>query len=630
MLLPDYVFKAAAHMDSSACTSNGTDGDGICGFCRRPLVIAGEGRQTLECRHVVHERCLWEVRRRGYSKGGCPNCGLANEDVATARELFQQGVVFFTRGWYADAARCFSASLELQHHIGCAGLLGFLYKHGQGLEKDLRKALTLLTSAHNAGDCDATCELADMYACGIGMNKNLKKGLEMLREAQERGFTKATFFLATLASDREEHIRLLKVVSRTGDMIDADAASCLLGKHYLDQSDPKLKRKEESLALLAFAMGDSTGMASLVLADHVKRTDLATAHKYWDTAFARALKEGVICALAAWQLGLGYLDDRNAKNAGLVSNSGLGVALLLLAHDAGHKDASCLPQLFMGQSIEDLKMSMHYMFFSEFLAFVRAGTSHKFPAWSCSPAALSTLLPEQFEDKFWKGNDIMTDFMGRLANRPTMAPTGPAAAMATNRQEEILILEYSRHPLELEEALLQHPSLEACRQALAMENLSFKLEGGAKIFVKPAYYEAVIKALEGKELKPWLVIVAAEFEQAVGQAVASLPSRMQVRQKKRSMVAVAVSDRHCEHCGKDCPRFKCTHCSSTWYCSQDCQRRDWKFHKAAGGDLLPVVVKRTFLHLDVPSSLRSEPSTGPKTQSTSDANPRVKVNPRKA
>lgn len=37
----------------------------------------------------------------------------------------------------------------------------------------------------------------------------------------------------------------------------------------------------------------------------------------------------------------------------------------------------------------------------------------------------------------------------------------------------------------------------------------------------------------------------------------------------------------CKNCGRsDIPLWKCKGCSKAYYCNRDCQRGDWKFHKA--------------------------------------------------
>merc|ERR1712096_378895 len=148
----------------------------------------------------------------------------------------------------------------------------------------------------------------------------------------------------------------------------------------------------------------------------------------------------------------------------------------------------------------------------------------------------------------------------------------------------------------------------SCRQALAVHGYHAELPSGAKAFIHPEQYEAVQEATESQQLRPWHVLVAKEFEGVVTETVKSLPSRSQVRERQRS--AIQYINRYCEHCAQADPKFKCSHCEGTWYCSKVCQRRDWRFHKAqnATGFELPIVVKHTFIHLEIPTSLCSSAS----------------------
>merc|ERR1712129_539363 len=194
------------------------------------------------------------------------------------------------------------------------------------------------------------------------------------------------------------------------------------------------------------------------------------------------------------------------------------------------------------------------------------------------------------------------------------------------------IIEYSRHPQSLRRALLGCDSLMTCRRSLREKGLSPELQSGAKIFVPAEFYEAVVVAVQGLEdlrLKPWHVVVSEEFEEAVIAAAASLPSREQVRMKHNLAVECPPI---CEQCAAPKPRFSCSRCGVARYCSQECQKMHWQLHsKVCMSDEAgsPSVVSKTFVHVDLPTSLRSGPSSR-KTASTIDANPRVMRNPRKA
>lgn len=204
----------------------------------------------------------------------------------------------------------------------------------------------------------------------------------------------------------------------------------------------------------------------------------------------------------------------------------------------------------------------------------------------------------------------------------------PEAAKLT-----VQIFEFSRHPQMLRQRLLACASLRPWVQALHARGMSVELPSGAKIFVQPDHHDAVLAAVHSSidfDLKPWHVIACTQCAQLVQDIVRSLPSRQQVREKRSLLLACPPI---CDQCGSPDPRFACSNCHRDRYCSRECQRTAWQSHSRdcvvdEGGTL--SITSRTFIEVDAPSSLRSRPSLGPKTVSTSQANPRVMRNPRKA
>jgi len=192
----------------------------------------------------------------------------------------------------------------------------------------------------------------------------------------------------------------------------------------------------------------------------------------------------------------------------------------------------------------------------------------------------------------------------------------------------VKVVQYSRNLQCLRDTLLEGESLAACRKALCDCGLSSELPSGAKIFVHPEHYEPVLAAIKSAELvlKPFHVIVSDDFEDLVTAATSSLPSRAQVREKASFSVHCPPV---CEACMAQNPRFKCSQCGKAMYCSRACQKNHWQTHVGlCETDDALSIVKTTFIHVDLPSSLRSAPSSRAKTASTSDANPRIKTKPR--
>merc|ERR1712232_1141790 len=59
----------------------------------------------------------------------------------------------------------------------------------------------------------------------------------------------------------------------------------------------------------------------------------------------------------------------------------------------------------------------------------------------------------------------------------------------------VVLLTLSRRPQALREILLQAPELDGCRAALAEHGFAVELDSGAKAFVRPEHYEAVLSAV---------------------------------------------------------------------------------------------------------------------------------------
>jgi len=131
---------------------------------------------------------------------------------------------------------------------------------------------------------------------------------------------------------------------------------------------------------------------------------------------------------------------------------------------------------------------------------------------------------------------------------------------------------------------------------------------GAHIFVRPEDFCKAMDAIdrEGWTLQRRHVVVANEFEDLVMEVVKKIPSRQQVRLKSRTAATL-------------CPANEEPNAEKA---SENAQESFELF--------LQFCVKRTFIHVPCGSSIYSGPSGGPRTTSTSDANPRVLVHPRKA
>jgi len=144
----------------------------------------------------------------------------------------------------------------------------------------------------------------------------------------------------------------------------------------------------------------------------------------------------------------------------------------------------------------------------------------------------------------------------------------------------VYLLEFARSPKQFYTALMDGPDLQPCRHALELERYSPLLHNGAKIFVHPEQYMDVLNAVKSLNLKARHVIIAADFEANMNDALRNIC--LGVCEKSRGTLPPA-----------------------------------------------PAVVSRTFIEVHIASSLRSLPNQTV-VVSTTDARPRCNGNPRRA
>jgi len=104
-------------------------------------------------------------------------------------------------------------------------------------------------------------------------------------------------------------------------------------------------------------------------------------------------------------------------------------------------------------------------------------------------------------------------------------------ASEVNEQNYMLI--YAHHPAEFLYALMEGPPLKHCRDNLAAVGHSSLLpQSGAKVVVRPHQWQSVMTVLQGRDLGPYHVIVAAEFEHLVEESILSIRCKRRPRVKK--------------------------------------------------------------------------------------------------
>jgi len=197
---------------------------------------------------------------------------------------------------------------------------------------------------------------------------------------------------------------------------------------------------------------------------------------------------------------------------------------------------------------------------------------------------------------------------GEGTQRPLPVDSAASAGCPSDGDSvNIVLLEFSRNPAPFHD-LLQHGivndlmlhDLAECRRALDGRSFQGRLESGAYIFVSPDVYEAVLAHISSKALHIGTghVVVAEALEASVMRAVLALPRKHKIQAQSRQCVRMAMGTRS----------------------SADA---------TTPPESEPVIlVRRSFIHVVIPSSLDSAVPSGPRTASTTDANSKKGANPR--
>lgn len=185
------------------------------------------------------------------------------------------------------------------------------------------------------------------------------------------------------------------------------------------------------------------------------------------------------------------------------------------------------------------------------------------------------------------------------------APSKEALLRSRPVSTDFYVLTFSRHSRKFREVLDDAGGLE--------------LPSGAKIFVRPEHYDPVVEQLrvDNWDLKKYHVVVSEEHEATVMRAVASLPSKEQIRRKDRVALAVPNSpSQEAAGSANDDAGVESLE-SDDGGSAPVVEALDSEGDEDPSMGSLPVVlVQRTFIHVPLPSSIYSGPSSGQKTAST--------------
>src|SRR5690606_40942624 len=83
-----------------------------------------------------------------------------------------------------------------------------MYKNGNGVAKDYKKAVEWYQKAAEKGNADAQFNLGVMYKNGNGVAKDYKKAVEWYQKAAEKGNANAQFNLGVMYKKDRKSTRL--------------------------------------------------------------------------------------------------------------------------------------------------------------------------------------------------------------------------------------------------------------------------------------------------------------------------------------------------------------------------------------------------------------------------------------
>jgi len=549
-------------------------GEDKCVVCLQGLLTPGLGRQSLECGHVFHEKCILDLRRYGgeYNVSGvviqgpigrCPVCHAQTDDISSVSDLMVQAALCQARNQFSKEATLLAEVLHIEPN------------------HDL-----------------AACALSRLYDSGLGVEKNIGKALELCERAHDNVFPAGTFNLATTllrVGDTSRPMHLLEqAYQQTRDIETSARAAWLLGTMLVNGEEvPRNVNKGVEILQYAHDAGSAEAtccLGSMFMEGSGGVHDVPRGLKF----LKQSHRAG--CLKAMYLLGVYYAGwMKRAKGKPDIPRAH---ALLQEAAVQGQVEAQyvlsmfdpskCLTSNALNQTDGSSTSSA-----STSIRCANCGSTGS--AFRCSGCHHVKYCSVRCQSKDWKSHAGVMASSSEAAKGilPSNAQVSNAILRSCFVESSTVLLEFSRDPKSFHQALLNCTALSDCRTALQEHGYSAELPSQAKIFVPPHLFEPCLEAvrLAGHELKPRHVLVTTDLEGAVMQAVKEPGNPSKVRCKSRRTVPLGLG---------------------TAACDIDA----------------PVVIRRTFIEVRLASSLHSAPSSAPVTASTTDA--RGIQNPRSA
>lgn len=612
--------------------------DSQCCICLELFEESTLGRQWLSCGHVLHEYCVTQMRTRGGSDR-CPICRERQAELTPLQTFLDKALLHLGRGEHAECAEFASKALDVdsENPYACA-LLADQYLSGDGLPKDVQRARELYTVADLGGDLDATCNLGSLCM----EEGNTQEAKKYFMKAHRAGDASGAFQLGVLYQ-QQGHFKQARTYYEAARRSCHKSAAYNLGTLCLEED-----RIEEAVQLLAEArtMGCADAAMKLGLLSEL-HDDIVGAHKFYleghlggsveatymlgrlledqgDTAQARNLyseacqhghgdaakhlamldqtAESRMRDLLKTSMELSALQDDSRPGEGL--EVGLRIKVFGLKSNEGQCLNDCMGAILGRVTNSD-----------RFIVQVDGFEASKLiKPHNLVRAAQS--FPEQRQSN-WDSLDFIGDLPAQHAvwyspedcpassSIQTMNEQVSGALLQSQNPEagvKVLLLEFSRSPRAFRDALLHSPVLQDARLALEQRGYSAELDSGAKVFVDAELYEPLLEAIR---LGHWVlyskhVIVNPDLESTVIAIAKGLPKTIKAGRAEREKVL---------------PRGKTT--------------VPLAFARAVANSEHEITVSKTFIHVKIPSSMRSSDAAGQRTVSTTETTVRKGRNPRK-
>ncbi|CAK0813987.1 unnamed protein product [Prorocentrum cordatum] len=519
------------------------------------------------------------------------------KNVETAREFFEEAY----RGGMPDAAL----------------RLGDMYLGGMGVAQSVEKARELFEEANRGGEPAAAAWLGEMYLGGMGVAKNVEKAWELFEEAYRGGEPDAALRLGDMYLDGMgvaknvmylDGMGVAKNVEKARELFEEayrggePAAALRLGDMYLDgMGVPQSVEKAQELFEEAYRGGNAEVTEAVSSIWCALKTSLGEELLPCGGADASALRQGVESNFEKAQARSPRVhrnENTEALQEACRSPCKLACAACEVKCKKMQECTGCRRVWYCSAHCQRRDWRDHKKHCQQH----RSGPRVANPSpQSGAPSASASEERSSLDLRFGTSPacfDYEAAVVASLCEVDALA--GPeneqvakailADRLTANAPKGLILLEFSRNPKHYHERFTQCEELRKYRDGLTDAGVPWQLPSLAKVFVRPSNYDAALEALRifGLTLEGRHVLAEPELEETVIGVAEKRAER--VRLSGRAVVPMGLAGVSLQ--------------------------ADTKIN-----------VTRTFVHLEIPSSLCSEYS-GPVTASTTDAHSRFAQNVR--